>query len=474
MPLSLILPISKCISRKSVTSLLGILTVCLVLPLNADSVDDYVRSELARQRIPGLAVVVTRSGKVVKVAGYGYANLEHQVPVKPETVFQSGSISKQLAASVAMLLVEDGKIVLDEPVKKYLPDAPPAWDSITVRHLLTHTSGIPEYEYGKDFDRRKDYTDDERLGIVYGMKLEFAPGSRWNYSDTGYMVLGILLSRAGGDFYGDILKRRVFEPLGMKTARIISEEDLVPNRAAGYRLLKDEIKNQKFISPSNYKTADGSLCWSVLDMAKWADAARTKALLKPDSWREMTTAVRLSSGKTYPYGFGWFIDEWGGKQVLAHGGFGSGFTAQLSRRLGDDELAVAVLCNRVGIRLGKMARDIMAIYEPELALNEKPIEDKEPGTTAQVRDFLARAAAGKLVESDFAFLSGGFNEKRMHDFADLLAPLGELRSLTLLKRREQGDDVERLYLGQFVKATADIWIQFTVDHKVSDFSVEPR
>jgi CubicO group peptidase (beta-lactamase class C family) len=106
-------------------------------------VDDYVRGELARQRIPGVALVVTRGGKIVKAAGYGYANLEHQVPVKPETVFQSGSISKQLAAAVAMLLVEDKKIVLNEPLKKYLPDAPPSWDGITVRHLLTHTSGIP-------------------------------------------------------------------------------------------------------------------------------------------------------------------------------------------------------------------------------------------------------------------------------------------------------------------------------------------
>lgn len=356
--------------RQSLAGVLGILGLCFILPLYADSVDDYVRGEVARERIPGVSVAVTRGGKIVKVGSYGYANIEHQVPVKPETVFQSGSLSKQLAATVAMLLVEDGRIMLDAPVEKYLPDVPPTWDGITVRHLLTHTSGIPQYEYGKDFDMRRDYTDDERLRIVYGLKLQFTPGSRWNYNDTGYMVLGILLSRAGGKFYGDILRERVFEPLGMKTAGLISEEDIIPNRASGYRLVKDEIKNQKFVSPSNYKTADGSLCWSVLDMVKWADASRTKALLKPDSWREMTTAVQLSSGKTHPYGFGWFIEEWGGKHVLEHGGLGSGFTAQLSRRLGDDELAVAILCNRVEIPLGKIARNIMAIYEPELALNE--------------------------------------------------------------------------------------------------------
>jgi len=179
----------------------------------------------------------------------------------------------------------------------------------------------------------------------------------------------------------------------------------------------------------------------------------------------MTTAVRLSSGKTYPYGFGWFIDEWGGNLVLEHGGFGSGFTAQLSRRVGTDELAVAVLCNRVGVRLGKINREIMAIYEPELALSEKPIEDKEPETTARVRSFLARAAAGKLKESDFAFL-------QVHHFTELVAPLGELKSLLLLERRELGDDVGLRYLAHFDKATANVRIQFTPDGKVSDFGVQ--
>jgi hypothetical protein len=142
--------------------------------------------------------------------------------------------------------------------------------------------------------------------------------------------------------------------------------------------------------------------------------------------------------------------------------------------VGDDELAVAVLCNRVGIPLGKMTRDIMAIYEPEFAVSEKPIEDKEPGTTTRVRDFLARATAGKTVESDFAFLQGGFRQERMHKFAELLASLGELKSLALLERRELGDDVGLHYLGQFVKTTADVRIQFTADQKVPAFSVQAR
>ena len=147
----------------------------------------------------------------------------------------------------------------------------------------------------------------------------------------------------------------------------------------------------------------------------------------------------------------------------------------LTALVGSSTNGTASLCySRVGIRLGKIARDIMTIYEPELAVSEKPIEDKEPGTTARVRDFLARATAGKAVESDFAFLQGGFRQERVDKFAELLAPLGELKSLALLERRELGDDVERRYLGQFAKAAADVRIQFTADGKVSDFSVQPR
>jgi CubicO group peptidase (beta-lactamase class C family) len=439
--------------------------------LRADPIDDYVRAELARQKIPGVAVVVTRAGTIVKAAGYGFANLEHQVPVKPETVFQSGSTAKQFAAALAMLLVEDGKLVLDRPVKTYLPDVPPAWDAITVRHLLTHTSGIPDYG-DAEFDLRRDYTDEERLKIIYAMKLEYPAGLRWSYSNTGYVTLGILLSRVGGAFYGDQLAQRIFTPLGMSTSRILSEADVIPNRAAGYRLDGDEIKNQEWVSPSNNTTADGAIYWTVLDLAKWADAQRRGALLTPASWREMTTPVRLQSGKSFPYGFGLFLDAWNGSKVIDHGGAWQGFTAQLARRLGDDELAVAVLANCDGADSDKIARGVMALYEPDLARNDDPIEDKEPEVTARVQAFLARAGAGGAVREDFAYFRGGFREALAEHLQKMLSPLGKLQSLTLLERREVGDDVRRRYLARFEKGeTAELFVQLTADGKISSIGM---
>jgi len=208
----------------------------------AGAVDEFVRQEMQSQRIPGLSLLVNRDGKVALAKGYGQANLEHQVPVKPETVFQSGSVGKQFTATLVMMLVEEGKIALDDPINKYFTNAPESWAKIRVRHLLTHTSGLGDYSPGFDF--RRDYTEDELLAAFEKTPLAFQPGDKWAYSNLGYATLGILIGKVTGRFYGDLLQERIFKPLSMTTARIISETDVVPNRAAGYRLVKGELKNQ--------------------------------------------------------------------------------------------------------------------------------------------------------------------------------------------------------------------------------------
>jgi len=198
----------------------------------ADEVDDLVRAEMELQKIPGLSIAVVRDGKIIKEAGYGLANLEHNVPARPETIYQTGSVGKQFTAALVMLLVEDGKIVLDDPVSKYLPNTPEAWQKITIRHLLTHTSGLGD-PYAK-ISLIKNYTDDELITIESKIPLKFTPGSKWDYSNTGYHVLGFVCNKVGGKFYGDQIVERIFKPCGMTTARMISERDIVANRSAGY------------------------------------------------------------------------------------------------------------------------------------------------------------------------------------------------------------------------------------------------
>src|SRR6185369_14735704 len=203
-------------------------------------IDRFVRQEMLAHRIPGVSLAVLRRGKIVLLKSYGFANVEHQVPVKPSTIFQSGSIGKQFTAAAVMILVQENKLALDDKISKYFPDAPAAWKDITIQHLLTHTSGMGDYP--SEIDLQRDYTEEQYFESFKKAPLDFAPGSNWNYSNIGYATLGVLIRKVTGKYSGDFLQERIFKPLSMTTARIISEDDIVPNRAAGYRLVNGQLK----------------------------------------------------------------------------------------------------------------------------------------------------------------------------------------------------------------------------------------
>src|SRR5262249_4312703 len=294
---------------------------------------------------------------------YGMANLELRVPVKAVTVFQSGSITKQFTAMAVMTLVEEGKLALDDSVSKYL-DTPASWKGITVRRLLTHTSGLGDYP--PDFPMQKDATEDELLKMVMAQKLLSAPGEKWAYSNLGYVTLGVLIHKVSGQFYGDLLGERVFRPLGMTRVRIISEADIIPDRAAGYRMTDGEIKNQEWIAPSLRTTADGGLCFSVLDLAKWDEALEQGKIVSRASYDAMWSPVKLNDGSTAPYGFGWGIHQAAnGHRLLEHGGESQGFTTFIAR-YPDDRLTVAVLCNMAGATPPPIPPRVAGIYAPAL------------------------------------------------------------------------------------------------------------
>jgi CubicO group peptidase (beta-lactamase class C family) len=325
------------------------------------AVDEYVKSEMERQHIPGLSLMVARDGRIVRAEGFGLANVELQVAVKPETVFQSGSVGKQFTATAVMMLVEEGKVGLDDPLTKYFADAPASWKDITVRELLSHTAGFGDYP--KDFDFRKDWTEAELLKLVEGIPLAYAPGTKWDYSNLGYLTLGILIHRVTGEFYGDFLQQRIFQPLGMTSTRIISEADIIPNRAAGYRLVKGELKNQEWVSPMVNTTADGSLYFTTLDLAKWDAALYTEKLLKKSSLDLMWTPVKLKNGEPNEghYGFGWFLENQKGHKLVQHDGSWQGFETSINRYV-DDRLTVVVLTNLADSDPGKIAQHVAGMY----------------------------------------------------------------------------------------------------------------
>jgi len=352
---------------------LPILSFCLLLTLSlaafaqdgaATKVDEYIRAEMQTQQIPGLSLAVIRNGEIVLARGYGFANVEHQVATKPETIFQSGSMGKQFTATAVMMLVEDGKLSLDDKITKYFADGPESWNKITVRHLLTHTSGMTDYP--DDFDLRRDYTEDELVQRVKTIPLAFQPGEKWSYSNLAYVMLGVLIHKVSGKFYGDFLQERVFKPLGMTTARVISEADIIPNRAAGYRFADGQLKNQNWVSPSLNTTADGALYLTVYDMAKWDAALYGDKLLKRSSLEEMWTPVKLNDGKTHPYGFGWALGAVRGHRIIEHGGAWQGFKSQISRYV-DDKLTVVVFANQARANPAKIAHGVAALFNPELS-----------------------------------------------------------------------------------------------------------
>ena len=403
------------------------------------SIDSLVAEERAKQRIPGVAVAVVQRGELIRAAGFGLANVEHAVPVTSSTIFQTGSLAKQFTAVAVMLQVEDAKLDLDGSIARYLPGAPASWNAITVRHLLTHTSGIPDYDE-RTLDYRKDYTDDELMQVAFGLPPEFPPGSRWNYSNTGYVLLGIIVRKASGQFYGDVLRDRVFGPLGMTTARVISEEDIVPHRAGGYRLAGEALKNQEWVAPTLNTTADGSLYLSLQDWLVWEQGLRQRAVLRPASWEQVFAPVRLNSGKTYPHGFGWELHDGRGPAWYRHGGSWQGFeTAYLHAT--DADLSVIVLSNLAQANPMQVAQRIAQLYLPNLMRPANAaLAEQDPLLAARVRALLEATAAGTLRESEFEFVGAGFFPAVPAAYKKLLEEAGPVQRVELLDRRERGDD----------------------------------
>jgi len=360
------IPMSIRRSSAWVGCLTFLFAICVARAQSAanDAVGEYVKAEMERQHVPGLSLLVVQHGKIVRAEGFGLANLELQVPVKAETVFQSGSVGKQFTATAVMMLVEAGKIGLDDPLTKYFAGAPTTWKDVTVRELLSHTAGFGDYP--KNFDLRKDWTEDEELKLIESIPLAYPPGTKWEYSNFGYVTLGILIHRVTGEFYGDFLQQRIFQRLGMTSTRIISEADIIPNRAAGYRLVKGELKNQEWVAPVVNTTADGSLYFTILDLAKWDAALYSERLLKRSSLDLMWTPVKLKNGQANSgnYGFGWFIDQRDGHRCIHHDGSWQGFETAIDRYV-DDELTVVALSNLADAEPGKITRHVAEMYLAE-------------------------------------------------------------------------------------------------------------
>ena len=362
-----------------------------------DSIERLVRAEMTREHIPGMSVLVMRGDSVLLSRGYGYANLELAVPASDSTVYQSGSIGKQFTAALVLMLVEKGTLRLDDPIVRFLPEGKSRWRGVTIRHLLNHTSGIPDYTDGT-VDLHREYSEDQLVRLAAGLPLAFKPGERWSYSNTGYLLLGALIHRATGSFYGDLLAKWLFQPLGMPSARIISEADIVPNRAAGYQRVRGTLANQDWVSPSLNTTADGSLYLSLRDYERWTVALNHRRLPSGAVLDMAWTPARLDGGRVYPYGTGWILLPQRAFVNIGHTGSWQGFQTSI-QRYPQFDLSVVVLSNLGGSHPGPISQAIAGIVEPKLAAPHTLPVDSAPGPVETRVEAALRAIAGGALDT---------------------------------------------------------------------------
>ena len=360
------------LKTRPLLAVLLLLLLSLPAPLGADQIDEFVRAAIHQRNIPGLSLAVVRDGQLIKAAGYGIANLESAAPATPETVYEIGSITKQFTAEAIMLLVEEGKLSLDDAVNKYLPNLPTAWQPLTLRQLLTHTSGLKDWESANLLSFRRDYTSSEFIALLSAYPLDFTPSERWSYTNTAYPLLGMVIAHVSGQSYEEFVVDRIFRPLGLSATRFLHPQEIVPQRAGGYvdeagRLQKGEPRRPGLLLPN------GGILSSVLDLAKWERIFSTEQLLKRASLEQMQTPVRLNNGKPFNCGFGLFMAEFHGHRLIVHNGSTAGGFSSVFYHYPDDKLTVIVLCNiDRGDAVNLIATRVADFYVSGLAISPPP------------------------------------------------------------------------------------------------------
>jgi CubicO group peptidase (beta-lactamase class C family) len=308
---------------------------------------DTMLTKLYPADAPGAAVIAVRDGRTVLRKAYGMADLELGVPLQPDMVFRIGSMTKQFTAVAILMLVEEGKLAVSDPITKFLPDYPTGGKTITIEHLLTHTSGIKSYTDMPDFlaNIRKDYTVKELIDHFKDQPMEFEPGERYQYDNSGYFLLGAIVEKASGMGYEAFLKKRIFDVVGMPQTSLESTSRITPRRVQGYSKTGDAWTNADWMSMTQPYAA-GAIVSTVDDLAKWDAALYTGTLVRPETLQPAFTPHRLKDGKPTEYGYGWQPGQWEGFTVIQHGGGINGFVS-MGIRVPERKVYVAVLSNRI-------------------------------------------------------------------------------------------------------------------------------
>ncbi|MGC4075423.1 MAG: serine hydrolase domain-containing protein [Nibricoccus sp.] len=329
----------------------------------ADRVDELIDAEMKRLRIPGLSIAVIQDGVLVKATGYGHANLENGTLADANTVYKTASLSKPMIGVATLQLVQEGRLSLDDKISRYLDGAPPAWGEITVRHVLTSTSGIPRDPPEREYQPYRIQPLTAVIGAAYPLPLRFQPGEKWLYSNVGYYILAEIINKTSGTSWDKFIAKRIFEPAGMTSTQVTTSQ-IVLHRAAGYQTTKEgswvNAEDWIAVRPS------GAFLSNVLDLAKWDAFVSAGAGLSDEFRAVMWTPATLNGGGKTNYGCGWIVDSYQGRSRRHHDGQFPGFRSDYER-FDDDRLSVIVLANADNANVEPLALKIAGLYAPTLA-----------------------------------------------------------------------------------------------------------
>jgi D-alanyl-D-alanine carboxypeptidase len=427
-------------------------------------IDAAAQQVLATTGVPSASIAIVQDGRLVYLQAYGTARLEPKTAARPEMRYSIGSISKQFTASAVLLLAEQGKLSLDDPVARFIPDLTRA-NEVTIRQVLSHTAGYQDYwpqDYVPPF-MLQPITANKILDLWARKPLDFDPGTQWQYSNTGFIVAGLIVEKASGMPLLEFLNGNIFTPLEMKSVMNIDQEHLTDTDATGYmrygvgplRVAPKEGKGWLF--------AAGELAMPAEDLAKWDISLINQTLLKPASYREMETTIVLKNGVAANYGLGVTVRRQFNRRAIEHGGEVSGFTAE-NLVFPDDRAAVVVLTNEdAADASGAIARKIAPLLFPQ----EDPAREEEKAGAIFVD--LQKGKINRALFTDNA--NAYFDEHALRDFATGLAPLGAPQSVTQTAQAERGGMTLRVFAVKFPKQTLRVIQRTMPDGKLEQYQI---
>jgi D-alanyl-D-alanine carboxypeptidase len=431
-------------------------------------VDDIARRVLASTGVPSASIAIVQDGKIAYLQAYGDAKLEPKGAARPEMRYSIGSISKQFTATAVLMLAEEGKLSLDDPVSRFVPDLTRAKE-VTIRELLSHTSGYQDYwpqDYVPPF-MLQPVTAEKILDGWARKPLDFDPGTQWQYSNTNFVIAGVIVEKVSGMPLLEFLSKKVFVPLDMKSVINIDQNRLTETDATGYARyalgpLRPAVKEGK-----GWLFAAGELAMPAEDLAKWDIGIIEQRLLKPDSYREFEREVVLKNGLGARYGLGVDVVSEHGHRALEHGGEVSGFTSE-NMVFPDDRAAVVVLTNQDSIDTAEyIAREIAPILFSRASARK---EDEE-----RARAIFEQLQAGKIDRTKFTEnCNAYFTEEALGDFAGSLQKLGKASSFLEVNTTERGGMTFRDFVVSFPTASVEVWERVMPEGKIEQFEVLAR